>query len=441
MKGPSSFPARFISFALACACLWGSGSRALAQTKQTIITQITGEGSARFSDFQISAASGLKPGEPADDSILTAAVDRLSKSGVFSEVTYRYKTLNGKMTVTFVVVDEPKTMSCTFDNFIWFAPGEADRAVRAEVPLYDGRLPLDGDLVPAVATALEHLLAQHHIAATVTYLPAAKTIGAAPTEFRYSANGNLPPVTSVEFTGGPLDPGLFTVAKQRLMGHPFSAAYARSLSENDLDVIYQNHAYLRAHFGDPQVTFLPGSNESDPGAVKIAFTVVPGPQYSWHGADWDGNTTYSSADLERSLGMRDGDPAAMDKISAGLDAIRGAYGQKGYLVVNLSPKQTFDDAAHQVHYSFQIKEGSQYHMGVLTASGYDDKTAERIRNAWRLKADDIYDSSYLKEFGKKGLSEALSGSPAAVRSGRTSMSVRPNQATLTVDVTISLSAN
>jgi outer membrane protein assembly factor BamA len=432
---------RLSPVAFAFVCLWSSSSPTLAQTNQSIVSQIAVEGSARFSNSQISLASGLKPGQPADDSILTAAADRLSKSGAFSEVTYRNKTMNGKMTVTFLVVDESKTMSCTFDNFVWFAPDEADRFVRAEVPLYDGRLPVDGELVQAVATALEHLLAQHHIRATVSYLPAAKTIGAVPTEYRYSVKGNLPLVTSVEFTGGPLDPELFTVPKQRLTGRPFSAAYAHSVAENDLDVIYQNHAYLRAHFDDPQVTFQSGSNDSDPGVVKLVFTVVPGPQYSWHGAEWGGNATYSTADLEHYLGMKDGDPAALDKISAGMDEVREAYGAKGYIAASLAPKQSFDNAARQVHYSFQIKEGSQFHMGVLTVSGFDDKSAERIRKVWRLKAGDIYDASYLKEFGKKGLPEALSGSPAAVRSGRISMSMRPNQNTTAVDIDVSVSTN
>jgi outer membrane protein assembly factor BamA len=247
-------------------------------------------------------------------------------------------------------------------------------------------------------------------------------------------------VTSVEFTG-PLDPALFSVAKQRLMGRPFSAAYARSLAVNDLEVIYKNHAYLRAHFSDPQVTFVPGQNDSDPGSVKLVFTVVPGAVYSWHGADWDGNTAYSSADLEHYLAMKDGVPAAFDKISAGMDALRDAYGAKGYIAVSLSTKQTFDDEASKVHYSFQIKEGNRFHMGGLTISGFDDKTDERIRKAWRLKMGDLYDASYLKEFGKKDLSEALTGSPAVVRSGRISFSTRPNQGTLMVDVAISLSSN
>jgi outer membrane protein assembly factor BamA len=412
MKRFSSLPACITPFALVCVCSVSSATRVSAQTKQTALAQIAVEGSARFSDSQISAASGLKLGQPADDFILTAALDRLSNTGAFSEITYRYKTTSGKMAVTFIVVDEPKTMACTFDNFIWFSPDEEDRAVRNEVPLYDGRVPLQGNLAQAVAAALEHLLAQHHLAATVTFLPAAKTLGTAPTEFRFSAKDNLPPVTSVEFTG-PLE----------------------------LEVIYKNHAYLRAHFSDPQVTFVPGQNDSDPGSVKLVFTVVPGAVYSWHGADWDGNTAYSSADLEHYLAMKDGVPAAFDKISAGMDALRDAYGAKGYIAVSLSTKQTFDDEASKVHYSFQIKEGNRFHMGGLTISGFDDKTDERIRKAWRLKMGDLYDASYLKEFGKKDLSEALTGSPAVVRSGRISFSTRPNQGTLMVDVAISLSSN
>ena len=440
MKSQSLRPTKAIRFLSAAVILWILAAPAFAQSQKMIISKIAADGSARFSDSQISSASGLKLGQPADDSALSSAADLLSKSGEFSEVTYRYTSTNGKMAVVFHVVDEPKSMSCTFDNFIWVSPEEADRAVREEVPLYDGRVPLDGDVVPAVATALEHLLAKHHVTATVSYIPASRTLGKAPDEFRYSAIGNLPPVASVEFSGGPLDPAIFATPKQRLMGHPFSAAYARSLIQNDLDVIYQNHAYLRAHFNDPQVSLVPGPNDSDPGTVSLVFTVIPGPVYAWHGADWDGNTVYPSAELDRDLGMKDGDPAALDKISAGMDAIREAYGVKGYMAVRLSPKQNLDDATHQVRYSFHLNEGSQYHMGTLSVTGTDDKTAERIRNLWRLKSGEIYDSSYLKEFGEKGLADALSGSPATTRSARVSMSVHP-QNTLNVDVTISLSTD
>jgi outer membrane protein assembly factor BamA len=428
-------------FALALVVFTCLEFQARAQTSQNPIAQILIDGPSHFSDSQISLASGLKVGQPADDPVLSAAAGRLAGTGAFSEVSYRYTTSNGKMTVTLHVVDATKTMLCSFDNFVWFGPDEIDRAIRAEAPLYDGAVPLNGDLAQAVATALEHLLAQHHISATVSFLPAAKKLGSVPTEFRYSAKGNLPDVTSVEFMGGQLDPGLFAVAKQRLMGRPFSAAYARSLAENELDVIYQNHAYLRAHFEDPQVAFLPGSNDSDPGSVKLIFTVVPGLLYVWHGADWGGIAAYSAADLDQALGMKEGDPAALDAITGGMEKVRDAYGKKGYIFASLVASRSFDDPAHQVHYSFQIKEGSKFHMGLFAVTVFDDKTAERISKSWQLKEGEAFDTSYYKAFIRKGLPATAPGNPAVAKSVHPLVSMRPIQETLAVDVTVSLVAN
>lgn len=420
-------------------CLGVLALTARGQTGGSTVEQILLDGPSRYSDSQISLASGLKYGQAVDDSDLSKAADRLAQTGAFSEVSYEYRTLNGKMTITFHVVDQTKTMSCTFDNFVWFTSEEIDRAIRAEAPLYDGHVPLNGGLPEDVKSALEHLLAQRHVAASVTYLPAAKSPSEPPTEFRYSANGNLPLVTSVEFAGGPLDPALFNVAKQRLVGRPFSMAYSRLVAEKDLDSIYRNHAYLKAHFGDPQVTFAEGSNQGDAGSVRLVFNVRPGIEYKWHGADWSGNSAYAASDLDGFLGMEERTPAALDKILAGMDSVAEAYGKKGYLAVKLAPTQRFNDAAGQVRYSFDVSEGKQFRMGALTVSGYDSGTADRIRKAWRLKSGDIYDSSYPKAFGRMDLRDALAANQAGATSGHISIATTPNADALTVDVLVSLS--
>jgi len=412
---------------------------ALAQTGGSTIEQILLDPPSHFSDSQISLASGLKPGQAVDESILSKAADRLAQSGAFSEVSYQYRTLNGKMTVTFHLVDQTKTMSCTFDNFVWFTPEEIDRAIRAEVPLYDGHVPLNGSLPEDVKATLEHLLAQRHVTASVTYVPTSKSLSDTPAEFRYSAIGNLPLVTSVEFAGGPLDPALFNLAKQRLVGRPFSTAYSRLVAEKDLDSIYRNHAYLKAHFSDPQVTFTEGPSQADAGSVRLVFTVTPGIEYKWHGAGWSGNSAYAAADLDGDLGMVEGTPAALDKILAGMDAVAEAYGKKGYIAAKLVPTQSFSEAAGQVRYSFEVSEGKQFTMGTLSVSGYDDGTADRIRKAWRLKPGDVFDSSYLKAFGRMDLRGALEASQAGITPGHTSIATTPNADALTVDVLVSLS--
>lgn len=411
---------------------------AFAQTENTI-DQVFIEGPTHFSASQISLASGLKPGQAVDDSLLSKAADRLAQTGAFSEVSYQYRTLDGKMALTFHVADQASTLPCTFDNFVWFPSEEIDRAIRADLPLYDGHVPLNGSLADDVKSVLERLLAQRHVTATVTYLPTARAVGTPVTEFRYSANGNLPLVTSVEFRGGPLDPGLFDLAKQRLVGRPFSMAFSRLLAQTDLDTIYRNHAYLKAHFSDPQVTFVEGPNSADPGSVTLVFTVTPGIEYKWHGTDWKGNTAYAAADLDLALSMVEGTPAALNRILAGMDAVAAEYGKKGYIVAKLVPTQSFNDAVGQVRYSFEVDEGKQFHMGSLSVSGYDAATADRIRKAWRLKPGDIFDSSYPKAFGRMDLRGALAESQSAAPSGSISIGTKPNLDALTVDVLVSLS--
>jgi len=420
-------------------CLGALATTGFAQAGGSTVEQILLDGPSRYSDSQISLASGLKYGQAVDDSSLSKAADRLAQTGAFSEVSYQYRTLDGKLTVTFHVVDQTKTMFCTFDNFVWFTPEEIERAIRAEAPLYDGHVPLNGSMPEDVKSALEHLLAQRHVVASVTYLPAAKSPSEPPTEFRYSANGDLPVVTSVEFAGGPLDPALFNLAKQGLVGRPFSMAYSRLVAEKDLDSIYRNHAYLKAHFSDPKVTFTEGSSQGDPGSVKLVFTVTPGIEYKWHGAGWSGNSAYAASDLDGFLGMEERTPAALDRILAGMDSVAEAYGKKGYIAAKIVPTQSFNDAAGQVRYSFDVSEGKQFRMGTLTVSGYDSATADRIRKAWRLKSGDIYDSSYPKAFGRMDLRDALAANEAGTTTGHISVATTPNVDALTVDVLVSLS--
>ncbi len=440
MKHQSRFCPYCASCICACLCLGILALTGLAQTGASTIEQILLDGSSHFSDSQISLASGLKTGQAVDDSILSKAADRLAQTGAFSEVSYQYRTLNGKLTLTFHLVDQTKTMSCTFDNFVWFTPDEIDRAIRADLPLYDGHVPLSGSLPEDVKSALEHLLVQRHVAASVTYLPAAKSPSEPPTEFRYSANGNLPLVTSIEFAGGPLDPALFNLAKQRLAGRSFSMAYSRLIAEKDLDSIYRNHAYLKARFGDPKVTFAEGPSQADAGSVRLVFTVTSGIEYKWHGADWSGNNAYAAPDLDTFLGMVEGTPAALDKILAGMDSVAEAYGKKGYIAAKLVPTQSFNDAASQVRYSFDVSEGKQFRMGTLTISGYDGGTADRIRKAWRLKSGDIFDSSYLKAFARMDFRDALAAAnQGGAALGHTSITTTANADALTVDVLVSFS--
>ena len=45
-----------------------------------------------------------------------------------------------------------------------------------------------------------------------------------------------------------------------------------------------------------------------------------------------------------------------------------------------------------------VTEGFAYHMGELEFRGLDNSLTAKLRDAWKLRPGDIYDSTYLSEY-------------------------------------------
>ena len=85
-------------------------------------------------------------------------------------------------------------------------------------------------------------------------------------------------------------------------------------------------------------------------------------------------------------------------------------------------------------------------MGNLIIKGFPDSAAKLLRETWALKAGDVYDQGYPKEFFDKTLGDVMKKvieeSRAQGKKGvpRIQSREQPNRDTLTVDVTIELSS-
>ncbi|MBA3805688.1 MAG: hypothetical protein H0X14_08270, partial [Acidobacteria bacterium] len=151
-------------------------------------------------------------------------------------------------------------------------------------------------------------------------------------------------------------------------------------------------------------------------------------------AEWTGNTTLSISELEAALGMKSGEIANGLKIDKGLEFIQEVYGKKGYLMARLNTTPVLEDASRRATYQIAIKEGSQYHMGMLTLIGLSESTINRLKSRWKLQPGDVYDDSYLKEFMKKEM--VLDASEIGSPPKRISTEIKPDRQNLTVDVII-----
>src|SRR5579884_3434184 len=324
-------------------------------------------GSHRFTAEQLQAASGLAPGRPVTRDDLQTAADRLAATGLFSSVRYRFATGPDGVRVEFQLEDAA-TVPVVFDNFPWFADDELRQALQQRLGLFDGTAPEAGSYVEAIGAELEKLLAERGVQARV--------------EHRL------------------LD----------LIGKPFSRYATQVFLIEQVRPVYLSHGYLRVELGTPVARVEGNPNQPQPGLV-VQVPVTPGPIYHWCGASWSGNSVLRGDELDRLLGLREGQVADGVALAGGWERIRQRYGASGYLDVQLDPQPAYDDAHACVRYRVAITEGGQYRMGRLVISGLSPEAEKRVRQAWLLHPGQVFDLDYYRAFLDEIARRALADLP------------------------------
>ena len=139
--------------------------------------------------------------------------------------------------------------------------------------------------------------------------------------------------------------------------------------------------------------------------------ITPGPAFKWGGVAWNGNAVIPVAELNTLITLKPGEIADGNKITALWDAARSLYGQRGYLDTKLDPQTEFDEQAGRVAYTVTVTEGPQYRMGNLVLSGLSIDGERRIRAAWRIPPDSVFNEKTYEDFLDAGVKQAFAGTP------------------------------
>jgi len=128
-------------------------------------------GTARYTDKEILAASGLQMGQNAADGDFKEAVQRLGDSGVFSNVVYSYSSSNAGTRLEFQLADTDKSklVPARFENFVWFTDDELRTELQNRVPLFKQVLPIAGNLPDRVSEALQAMLTEKQLPGRVDF--------------------------------------------------------------------------------------------------------------------------------------------------------------------------------------------------------------------------------------------------------------------------------
>jgi outer membrane protein assembly factor BamA len=408
---------------------------AFSQQKPLPLARIEVEGAKRYSREQIVEASGLKPGQSVNESVLDEAAGKLLRTGFFTNLSYRVRSTGGQATVTFVVEEKAdKGAPVIFDNFVWFSDAELTEAIRREIPSYDGTALEVGNTTDKIRDILGRLLRERKIRGEVEYMPLADASGTNPAHV-FTVKGIRIPICEVSFTGtsGISESELKDNSKS-LFNEEYTHRYVLDFANSPLRELYRQRGYLRARFHEAPVKLLDGS--ACTGGVAVTLVAEEGVQYLWDKAEWSENKVLTAQELDAALGMKAGEVASSTKIEKGLVTIDKAYGRKGYLRAYLRPQPQYDDANRRVTFSFTAVEGPQYRMGNLSFTGLSEAVATHLKSKWQLATGEVYDASYIDTyFNVMGNDRELIQSFAG-KSPKVSAEVKPDKNSLTVQVTI-----
>src|ERR1700674_2695180 len=372
------------------------------------LTALKVTGTARYTDKEILAASGLQIGQNSADGDLRQAAQRLGDSGLFSDVVYSYSSSGAGVRLEMQLADaeQSKLVPAHFENFVGFTDDELRTALGSRVPLFKQWLPIAGNLPDRVSEALQAMLTEKQFPGRVNYLREVQGESGGPLsaiDYRVEEIGIR--IRNVEFPGAsPEQTALLATAARRLTGAEYGRAALAAVAKFDLLPVYLQRGYLKATFSPSDARVVPqpspATDAQGPAElqVEVILPVQTGKMYSTSSVDWKGNSAIKIGELAPLLHLSTGQPADAVRLLRDIENVGKLYRSRGYMTVQIKSDTQFDEEKNTVHYDLNIVEGDLYKMGELEILGLDTQATARMQGAWTLREGQPYNADYPEQF-------------------------------------------
>jgi outer membrane translocation and assembly module TamA len=242
------------------------------------------------------------------------------------------------------------------------------------------------------------MLSQKGVAGHAQYVRSSASGDGPIQSFVYSVDGVEVSIRNVEFPGASAAhlPSLQAVARKEIEQGEYGRSRLAIVARTALRPVYLKQGYLKARFGEAQAVLVGSSPQET--MVDAKLPVEEGRQYKLEKIAWTSNTIFPAQELQSLIHLPVGQPANTLQLEQDFAGVRRLYGSRGYVKAVLEPRPFFKDDEGTVAYVIEVKEGDIYRMGDVDIEGLDDKATARLREDWKLREGDPYDSSYAKKF-------------------------------------------
>ena len=366
-----------------------------AQTR--VMRTIIFTGVDSYTQPQLLAFTGLKPGASVTQQQIQDAAQKLGDTGLFEDISFSGNDTG--VTFTLKPAATNTMLPARFANFVWWQDDDLNRALAAKVPLYRGTaLPISGNLRETAASVLTAMVAEKGLAgASVGSHLAASLPGTPPDHIVFTIDNPPILVHSVGLTG--VSSGMarkLDRVRTDLSGQPWDALESFINLSGRVGDVYRNDGYLDIAIEKTDHS-APVANPVGIG-LDITAAVNEGAQYHVKQLAWAGSGILSTEDFRNRAALHTGDPASPLKLAETLALMRDAYGSKGYIDAKVEAPDQTDRIAHEVSYSITVLPGPQYHLHSVRFPNVSVDEEKQFLSGWKMKPGDVYDESYAPKF-------------------------------------------
>jgi len=185
----------------------------------------------------------------------------------------------------------------------------------------------------------------------------------------------------------------------------FAKTYDATKLEEDTERVrneYQNRGFFKVLVQDPKTEIhdtghagvhIPLLQKGPGKAVDITMPIEEGDRYKLSSITFKNNKAITNNKALRALfPIKDGDIFSREKIGKGLENLRKAYGEYGYINFTSVPDTKFDDEKKLIFLEIDVDEGKQFYVRRIEFQGNTTTRDKVIRREIALEEGQVYNS-------------------------------------------------
>ncbi|MBS1852223.1 MAG: outer membrane protein assembly factor BamA [Acidobacteria bacterium] len=389
-------------------------------SQQEVITEIVIHGNRRIPADTIRARIFSRAGDVYDDAALERDFHSLWNAGYFEDIRFEREQTEKGWRIHIYVKERPTIREITYTGLSSVSTSDVlDRFKERKVGL-SPESQYDPTKIKKAEVVLKELLSEHG-RQFATVKSEIRPIPPAAVGLTFVVKeGPKVKVGKIIFTGNNhLSGRILRSAMKNLrpVGVPhsifleniFSKTYDATKLEEDTERVrneYQNRGYFKVVVQDPKTEIhdtghagfhVPLLMKGAGKAVDITMPIEEGDRYHLGSITFKGNKAVPNEKALRSLfPIKDGDIFSREKIAKGIENLRNAYKELGFINFSPVPQTSFDEDKKLVLMEVDIDEGKQFYVRRIEFSGNTTTRDKVIRREIALEEGQQYNERYWK---------------------------------------------